>query len=209
MHIAIFSTLTAQFDWPLEELTEKFCRTKQVQEREEFAKRIRVRLNCFSVDNTESCNVQLSEKILRFFFLQNDQYSIEARINIYCLHLVLMLQRGLQPETVNKENKETVDKLLRRLKNMVKPSAYCPTSSLRKDIENVIDMLSLYSTKSSKHQILPEKITECFLKMTSDSYFDENNVKSCLIEYLKPSTWIHLYLVISWLKTKVLLHILS
>jgi hypothetical protein len=195
-------------DLSLKELTEKFCKANEVQERQELAKRIRIILYCFSVNNTELCNVQLSERILRTNFSQNDQHSIEVRIGIYCLHLAVMLQRGLQPEIMNGDNNATVIALLDRLKNMVKPSVYYPTSSLRKDIENAIDMLSLYSANLHRHQTLLGKITKCFGQITSDSCYDENNVKSCLEKYLKARTWIHLYLIISWLKIKVLSPIL-
>ena len=195
---------TARLDQSLKDLTEEFCRTNSVKPKEELTRRISVALNCFSADNTESCDVQLSERKLRIYFLQSDQHSIEVRVNIYCRHLAVMLQRCLQPETIHGENNTTVVRLRDRLKDMVKPSEYYPTSSLRKDIENVIDMLSLYSTKSNKQQ---KTIIKCFSELTSESCFDKNIVKSCLDNYLKQSPiWIHLYLIISWLKTKVLLH---
>ena len=197
-------TVCTSSDLSLKEMVEKFCETTQVEERKQLAEDLCHALNCFSVDNTESCNVQLAERILRIYFnLHADQKSIEARIGVYCHHLVVMLQHGLQPETRQGEDNATPLILLDRLQDIVKPSVYNPTSTLRKDIETAIDMLSLFSAKSKKQQTLPKYVTKCFKKITSGNYTHENKIKFCLEKYLKSPTWIHLYLLITWLKIKV------
>lgn len=188
-------------DLSYKEMVEEFCGAKEIGKRKELAERINNALNCYSVDNTELyCDVRSGESILRTFFLKADSKSIEDRIGIYCHHLVVMLQHGLQPETINGDGDATVRKLVDRLMNILKPSVYYPASILRKDIETVIEMLSLFLAKK---KTLPWSVTKCFNKITSMGCPQEKKVKSYLEKYLKAGTWIHVYLIIKWLNNKV------
>jgi hypothetical protein len=178
-------------DLSYKEMVEEFCGAKEIGKRKELAERINNALSCYSVDNTELyCDVRSGESILRTFFLKADSKSIEDRIGIYCHHLVVMLQHGLQPETINGDGDATVRKLVDRLMNILKPSVYYPASILRKDIETVIEMLSLFLAKK---KTLPRNITKRFQKnnlygmspgekgeIVFRKIFENGNLDSCL-----------------------------
>ncbi len=179
----------------------KFLETEEVKERKQLGKSIYTILNSFSVCNSDLWNVRLGEKIFRDRFLHAEEKSIEERINIYAHILVVMLQHGLQLKTIHEESNAT-GKLLDILRNIIISPHYYPTSYLRRNIETVIKMLSILSDLNKQQKLL-RNVYKCFNEITSMDYFHEEKVKSYLKKYLKSPTWIELYLVITWLKIKV------
>ena len=184
-------------NWTLAEKVTAFCETTNDVERIRLAEIIQTQLNSLSTD-VFNCTICPAEERLRRFLLQNDTFKVIQGIGTYASILTVMLQHGLQPQLTDEETmivSLTIPHLLLRLKKVVEPQQFFPMSSVRRDIETVIKMLSAFKE---------EKITKA-TKLIADVKKNSKTemVKKYIQMYLEGKSWTQHYLMISWLKNQV------
>ena len=169
----------------------RFCETTNDAEQIRLTEIIQTQLNALSIDFSD-CTLCPAEYRLRTFLLGDDTNKVTQGIGIYASILTLMLQNGLQPQL---KDGETVQRLLISLKMIVEPKLFFPVSSVRRDIETVIKMLTAFKEEKITNA------TKLIVNLKKDSKTEM--VKQYMGLYLEYKSWTQHYLIISWLKVQV------
>ena len=178
-------------NWTLAEKVTAFCETTNDVEQKSLAEIIQTQLNSLSTD-VSNCTICPAEYRLRRFLLENDTFKVIQGIGTYASILTVMLQHGLQPQL---NDEETMQRLLLRLKKIVEPPHFFPLSSVRRDIETVIKMLTAFKEEKIT------KATKLIVAVKKDSKIEM--MKQYIGMYLEGKSWTQHYLITSWLKVQV------
>ena len=179
----------------LESQVKAFCETKCDIEHMRLTESIQGKLNSLSI-NFSHCTICPAEYTLRAFLLGDDTFRVIKGIGIYASILTVMLQHGLQPQL---SDRESIQRLLLRLKKIVEPPNFFPLSSVRRDIETVIKMITAFAKLLKEGKVA--KATKLVAEVKRDPKTEM--VKQYLGMYLECKSWTQHYLIISWLKVQV------